>query len=159
MRSTLWKGFGFGITSGVITTLGVISGLHTGTHSKLAVLAGIIVLAISDALSDAMGIHVSEEAEMGHTTKELWESSFFTFTSKLIFTLTFIFPVLFLELHAAIIVSVLWGLFLIMLFSFYMAKSQKQNHYKVIAEHIFITILVVLLTHYTGDLIYEVFRS
>jgi VIT1/CCC1 family predicted Fe2+/Mn2+ transporter len=156
MRSVLWKGFGFGVTSGVITTLGVVSGLHAGTHSKLAVLAGIVVLAISDALSDAMGIHVSEEAEMEHTSKELWEASFFTFISKLIFTLTFIFPIAFLELYVAIMVSIFWGLFLITLFSFYMAKSQKQKPYKVIIEHVFITVLVVLLTHYIGDIIYEI---
>jgi len=74
MRSVLWKGVGFGLTSGVITTLGMIIGLHSGTHSKLAVEVGIIVLAIADALSDAIGIHVSEEAEMEHTTKEVWET-------------------------------------------------------------------------------------
>jgi len=73
MRETLLKGVGFGLTSGVITTLGIIVGLYTGTHSKLAVLAGMIVLALADALSDAMGIHISEEAEGEHTAKEVWE--------------------------------------------------------------------------------------
>jgi len=159
MGSVLWKGFGFGVTSGVITTLGVIIGLHAGTHSKLAVLAGIVVLAISDALSDAMGIHVSEEAEMEHTSKELWKASFFTFISKLIFTLTFAFPIAFFELYIAMIVSVFWGIFLITLFNFYMAKSQKQKPYKVIIEHVFITVLVVLLTHYIGDIIYEIIHK
>ena len=157
MRSVLWKGVGFGLTSGVITTLGVIIGLHSGTHSKLAVLAGIVVLSIADALSDAMGIHVSEEAEMEHTTKEVWEAGFFTFVSKFFCALTFIIPIAFLELSVAILASIFWGLFLITIFSFYMARSQKQNPYKVTAEHLVITALVVLLAHYLGDLIYEVF--
>ena len=157
MRSVFWKGVGFGLTSGVITTLGVIIGLHSGTHSKLAVIVGIIVLAVADALSDAMGIHVSEEAEMEHTTKELWETALFTFASKITFTLSFIIPVTFLELHTAIIASVIWGLLLITLFSFQMAKMQKQNPAKVIAEHVLITILVVLLAHQLGDLLYEYF--
>ncbi len=159
MRSVLWKGFGFGLTSGVITTLGMIIGLHSGTHSKLAVEAGIIVLAMADALSDAMGIHISEEAEMEHTTKELWETSFFTFISKLFFTLSFIIPIEFLEFSTAILASVFWGLFLITIFSFYMARSQKQNPYKVIIEHVFIAVLVVLLAHYLGDVIYEIFAT
>jgi VIT1/CCC1 family predicted Fe2+/Mn2+ transporter len=159
MKSVLWKGVGFGLTSGVITTLGMIIGLHSGTRSKLAVEVGIIVLAIADASSDAMGIHVSEEAEMEHTTKELWETSFFTFISKLFFTLTFIVPIIFLELSAAILTSVFWGLFLITVFSFYMARSQKQNPYKIIAEHVIITALVVLLAHYLGDVIYEIFAT
>jgi VIT1/CCC1 family predicted Fe2+/Mn2+ transporter len=155
MKSVLWKGVGFGLTSGVITTLGMIIGLHSGTRSKLAVEVGIIILAIADALSDSMGIHVSEEAEMEHTAKELWETSFFTFISKLLVTLTFIIPVEILDLSNAILASVFWGLFLITIFSFYMARSQKQNPYKVIFEHIFIATLVILLAHYLGDLIHE----
>ena len=157
MKSVLWKGVGFGLTSGVITTLGVIIGLHSGTHSKLAVEVGIIVLAIADALSDAMGIHVSEEAEMEHTTKELWQTSFFTFISKLLFTLTFIIPIIFLDFSTAILTSIFWGLFLITVFSFYMARSQKQNPYKITAEHVLITALVVILAHYLGDAIYKFF--
>ena len=159
MKSVLWKGVGFGLTSGVITTLGMIIGLHSGTRLKLAVEVGIIVLAIADALSDAMGIHVSEEAEMEHTTKELWQASFFTFISKLLFTLTFIIPIIFLDFSTAILTSIFWGLFLITAFSFYMARSQKQNPYKVIAEHVFIAALVVLLAHYLGDVIYEIFPT
>ena len=159
MKSVLWKGVGFGLTSGVITTLGMIIGLHSGTRLKLAVEVGIIVLAIADALSDAMGIHVSEEAEMEHTTKELWQTSFFTFISKLLFTLTFIIPIIFLDFSTAILTSIFWGLFLITAFSFYMARSQKQNPYKVIAEHVFIAALVVLLAHYLGDVVYEIFPT
>ena len=157
MRRVLWKGVGFGLTSGVITTLGVVIGLHSGTHSKLAVLVGITVLAIADALSDAMGIHVSEEAEMEHSTRELWEASFFTFLSKLFITSSFIIPIEILDLYTAIIVSTIWGIFLITIFSFCMAKSQGQNPYKKIAEHVLITIVVVLLTHYLGDIINENF--
>jgi len=159
MKSVLWKGIGFGLTSGVITTLGMIVGLHSGTHSKLAVEVGIIVLAIADALSDAMGIHVSEEAEMEHTTKEIWETSFFTLISKLFISLTFIIPIIFLELSTAILTSIFWGLLLITVFSFYMARSQKQNPYKIIAEHTILTALVILLAHYIGDVIYEILAT
>lgn len=36
-------------------------GLMAGTHSKLAVLGGILTIAIADAMSDALGIHISQE--------------------------------------------------------------------------------------------------
>ena len=159
MGSVMWKGFGFGITSGVITTLGVIIGLHAGTHSKLAVVVGIIVLAISDALSDAIGIHVSEEAEMEHTTEELWKSALLTFISKLSVTLSFIIPIEILDLPTAILASIIWGISLITIFSFYMAKSQGQRPYTATAEHVIITLLVILIAHYLGDVIYEFFGT
>jgi hypothetical protein len=64
-------GFSFGLTSGIITTLGLMVGLSSGTHLKLAVIGGILTIAIADSFSDAMGIHVSEESENIHTTKEI----------------------------------------------------------------------------------------
>lgn len=156
-RKVMWKGVGFGLTSGVITTLGVIVGLHSGTQSKLAVIVGIIVLAVADSLSDAMGIHVSEEAEMEHTTKEIWETTVFTFISKLSVALSFIVPVTFLDLNNAILASTFWGVLLITVFSFYMAKSQNQKPYKAIAEHVTIAVLVILSAHYIGDIIHAIF--
>ena len=74
MKLSIMKGFSFGLTSGIITTLGLIVGLHSSTHSKLVIIGGILVIAIADALSDAMGMHISEESERKHTTKETKKS-------------------------------------------------------------------------------------
>ena len=63
MEHSFRVGMSFGLTSGIITTLGLIVGLHSGTHSKLAVIGGILTIAMADAFSDALGIHVSEESE------------------------------------------------------------------------------------------------
>jgi len=66
MKSSLKTGLSFGLTSAIITTLGLMVGLHSGTHSRLAVIGGVLTIAIADAFSDAMGIHISEEAENVH---------------------------------------------------------------------------------------------
>ncbi|MCW4031556.1 MAG: hypothetical protein NWE80_04240 [Candidatus Bathyarchaeota archaeon] len=158
MKETLLKGVGFGLTSGVITTLGIIVGLHSGTHSKLAVLAGMVVLAIADAFSDAIGIHISEEAEGEHATREIWEATLFTFSSKFVFSLTFVPLIIFIEeISTAILASVVWGLFLIVIISFYTAKLQNKNINRTIAEHLLVTIIVIFLAHYLGDIIYGFF--
>lgn len=154
LSKVLWKGIGFGLTSGVITTLGVVVGLHSGTQSRIAVLVGIVVVALADAFSDAMGIHVSEEAEHEHTAREQWESAFFTFMSKLFVALSFTIPVTLLDLNTAMFVSVAWGLILIAAFSISLARSQGHDPYRVTAEHAVITLLVVLLAHYLGDVIH-----
>jgi VIT1/CCC1 family predicted Fe2+/Mn2+ transporter len=153
MKLSIRKGFSFGLASGIITTLGLIVGLHSSTHSASVVIGGILVIAIADALSDALGIHISEEFENHHTTREIWESTITTFSSKFVFALTFIIPVLLLPLSTAVIVSVVWGLSLISLFSFYIAKQQKVKPYKVVIEHLVIAILVIAATHYIGDLV------
>ena len=151
MKHSLKTGFSFGLTSGIITTLGLMVGLHSGTHSTPVVIGGILIIAIADAFSDALGIHISEESENKHTPKDIWESTIFTFLSKFVSALTFIVPLLLFQLSTAIIVSVIWGLSLLGLFSFYIAKEQKAKPWKIIIEHFAIALIVIVITHYVGD--------
>jgi len=151
MNHSLRVGFSFGLTSGLITTLGLMVGLSSGTHSKLAVIGGILTIAIADSFSDAMGIHVSEESENIHTTKEIWEATIATFSSKFVFALTFIIPVLlFKELSTAVLVSVIWGLSLLSVLSFIMAKQHKMKPWRPVVEHLSIAVIVIVITHYVG---------
>ena len=108
LKHSLKTGLSFGLTSGIITTLGLMVGLSSGTQSKLVVIGGILTIAIADAFSDALGIHVSEEAENKHTAREIWEATVSTFLSKLIFAMTFIVPVLIFSLPIAVSVSIVW---------------------------------------------------
>jgi VIT1/CCC1 family predicted Fe2+/Mn2+ transporter len=115
------------------------------------VIGGILIIAIADAFSDALGIHMSEESENRHSTKEIWESTIATFIAKFIFSSTFIIPLLLFPLNTAIVVSIFYGLILLSLFSFYMAKEQGEKSWKVIGEHLLIAIVVIVLTHYVGE--------
>ena len=150
MKRSIKKGFGFGLTSGVITTLGMMVGLNASTHSKLAVIGGIIAIAIADAFSDAMGIHIAEESENRHSTREIWEATFSTWASKFVVALTFVVPVLVFKLDGAIAVSVIWGLSLIIIFSYHMARQQAVKPHIVVLEHVTIVVLVIIITHYAG---------
>lgn len=104
-----------------------------------------------------MGIHVSEEAENRHTTKEIWESTISTFLSKFIFALSFIVPLLLFRLSVAIVASLIWGFLLLSVFSFLVAKEQGANYWKVVGEHLIIASLVIIITHYVGDWISQTF--
>lgn len=153
MKDSIKTGITFGLTSAVITTLGLMIGLQSGTHSKMVVLGGILTIAIADAFSDALGIHVSEEAEDVHTAKEIWASTIATFLSKFFFALTFAVPVMLLPLLTAIIVSLIWGMSILAILSYAMAKAQGEKPWKVVSEHLFIAIVVIGITHLAGNLI------
>ncbi len=151
MKDSLIKGISFGLTSAIIRTLGLMVGLHSGTHSKIVVLAGILTIAIADALSDALGIHVSEEAENTHTVKQIWGATIATFMTKFLFAMTFIVPVLFLCLSNAIIVSLIWGMSILVVLSYLIAKSQGEPPWKIIGEHLIIALAVIAITHWVGE--------
>ena len=151
MKDSLRTGIAFGLTSAIITTLGLMVGLHSGTHSRVVVLGGILTIAIADAFSDALGIHVSEEAENVHTAKQIWVATAATFLTKFLFALTFAAPVLILPLSTAILVSLIWGMSILAILSYAMAKSQGEAPWKIVGEHILIALVVIGITHLVGD--------
>ncbi|MCX6817306.1 MAG: hypothetical protein NTU57_00425 [Candidatus Aenigmarchaeota archaeon] len=157
LNHSLKTGFSFGLTSATITTLGLMAGLEAGTKSKLIVLGGILTIAIADAFSDALGIHVSEEAENKHTNREIWMATFSTFIAKFLFAMTFLVPVMLFELPAAVLVSIAWGLIIMTFASYQIAKSSKQKPLNVIFEHVGIMLVVIIITHYVGDAIATLF--
>jgi VIT1/CCC1 family predicted Fe2+/Mn2+ transporter len=157
MKLSIRKGFSFGLTSGIITTLGLLIGLYTSTHSKMVVLGGILTIAVADAMSDALGIHVSEEAENKHSEKEIWESTWYTFITKFIFALSFAIPVILLDIKLAVYVSIVWGLALLSSLSYYIARKTKQKAYNVITEHLVVALVVIVLTYLLGKFISSVF--
>ncbi len=157
MNHSLKTGLSFGLTSGVITTLGLLVGLHSGTRSTAVVIGGILTIAIADAFSDALGIHVSEESENVHSRREIWESTLATFFSKFLFALTFLVPVFIFELGTAVIVSIVWGLGVLAILSYRLARSQKARVVDVVGEHLFIALVVIAVTHVVGNWIYATF--
>ena len=154
----LITGVSFGLTSGVITALGMIVGLHSATSSRLAVAAGIIIMAIADGLADAAGLHISEESEQEkgmakHNSREIWLTTFFTFLSVAGFILTFSIPILIFPLNIAVFVAVGWGMLLLILLNICIAKIKKERPIKLIFEHVFLALFVIAVSYYIGDLI------
>lgn len=153
MEPSVKRGFSFALVSGIITVLGIMVGLHSTTSSGLAVIGGIVVLAISDSLSDSFGIHISEESQKDKSQKKIWEATGSAFITKFIVVLTFIIPLLFFSLNTAILIGILWGFILITIFSYYTAKIQKEKPWKVIGEHLLIAAVIIIITHYAGKAI------
>lgn len=143
-------GLFFGATSGVITTIGLITGLNAGTRSIVAVLGGIFVIAVADAMSDALGIHLAEEANPEATAHHIWSATISTFVNKFVFALSFAVPLLLLPLDQAVIASLLWGMLVIVVLSYFLARAQKASPIMIIGEHLGIAVLVVVLSHFIG---------
>ena len=158
MRLALKKGFSFGLTSGIITTLGLMVGLFSGTSSQLAVVGGIITIAIADSMSDALGIHMSEES-VNDNHRQVWEATFSTFITKFLFSLTFLAPVLLFNLQTAVIISIVWGLILLTFINYNLALSKQTNPFRLILEHISIAILVIVSTYFIGIWIANIFNN
>ena len=150
MKSSWQTGVGFGLTSGVITTVGLMVGLHAGTHSRTAVVGGILIIAIADALSDALGIHLAEEARAAAMTRHIWEATLSTFVAKLITAGTFAIPVLLFDLQTSILISICWGLLVLTALTSVLARQQGLAPWRAIGEHVLVAAGVVTISYYVG---------
>lgn len=157
MKASWTTGLSFGLTSGVITTLGLIVGLHSGTHSRIVVIGGIMTIAISDAMSDALGIHISEEARNSGSARHVWEATLATFLSKFLIAMTFLIPILMHPLNQAIVISVIWGFLLLTALSYLVAMAQAMTPWRAVVEHVIIACLVVAITYALGSWITSTF--
>ncbi|KKR83433.1 MAG: hypothetical protein UU73_C0002G0155 [Candidatus Daviesbacteria bacterium GW2011_GWA1_41_61] len=151
-------GLSFGLTSGVIATLGLMVGLYSTTQSQLAVVGAILTISIADAFSDALGIHVSQETDSKYSLKEVWQASGATLLFKFLFALIFVIPVLTLSLSTAIWTKVILGLTFLNIFSVFLAKQRGEKVLGVVLEHSAIAILVIIASGLVGSLISQIFR-
>jgi VIT1/CCC1 family predicted Fe2+/Mn2+ transporter len=150
LNASMLKGLGFGLTSGIITTLGLIIGLDSSVGSRQVIISGILIIAFADAFSDALGMHMAEESEEDKRRKEIWAATLATFVAKLVFAMTFVVPFLFLPLAMAILASIIWGLLLICSFSYYLAKKAGNRPLHVIGEHLLIAVFVIIAANLIG---------
>jgi hypothetical protein len=97
-----------GFASGIITALGLMVGLQSGTQSQHAVLGGIIILALADAFSDGYGEYLAERTENIQSTWQVWKASLVAFSSVFFCIVQFIIPILFINLEYAIFLCIIY---------------------------------------------------
>jgi VIT1/CCC1 family predicted Fe2+/Mn2+ transporter len=139
----------FGTTSAIITNLGLMTGLDRWDHPQTMIIGGILAIALADNLSDSLGIHFYQESEcINH--KKAWLSTFTNFIARLFVSLTFIVFVVALPIKLAVMCSIAWGLFLLCVMSYMIAKARRVNPYLAMLEHMSIAVFVILVCRFAS---------
>lgn len=142
--------FAFGISSAVMTTLGLMIGLNSATSSRVAVIGGIVGIAVADSCSDSMGMYASKKSERGVSSSAALRSALSTFFGKFFFTLTFIIPYIFLPLGTAIYVCIAWGVLLLSFVNVQIAFVQEDPVLRTVLANIGIAVFVMLASYLAG---------
>jgi VIT1/CCC1 family predicted Fe2+/Mn2+ transporter len=150
--------FSFGATSAIITCLAFIIGLSKSGNPKLSIIGSLLVIAIADNISDSLGIHIYQESDLKNS-KVVRASTFFNFLTRLFVIFIFILLVLFLPIGYAIIFSIIWGILLLVVLSYFIAKEQKVNPYPAIFWHVALAILVITVSNFLSEWIMNVFTK
>ncbi len=150
--------YSFGATSAIITCLAFIISLGKITNEKYTIIGSLLVIAIADNISDSLGIHIYQESDL-KKTDIIRSSTFFNFMTRFVVILIFILFILFLPIFYATILSIIWGLSLLIILSYYISKEQKVNPYKAIFEHVSIAVVVIIVSNFISQWIMSAFST
>lgn len=150
--------FSFGATSAIITCLAFIIGLSKSPNPTLGIIGSLLVIAIADNISDSLGIHIYQESDQ-KKSDFVRISTILNFLTRFFVIMVFIAFVLWLPLILAIICSIVWGLSLLIVLSYFIAKVQQKNPVRAIIEHVAIAIIVILISNFLSEWILHLFIS
>lgn len=147
--------FSFGATSAIITCLAFVISLSKTDNPNL-IIGSLLVIAIADNISDSLGIHIYQESDL-KKSEIVRTSTFFNFLTRFLVILIFILFVRFLPITYAILFSIVWGLSLLLVLSYLIAKEQNVNPYSAIFWHISIAVLVIIASNFLSGWIMSTF--
>ena len=150
--------FSFGSTSAIITNIALIIGLDTTLNAKAIIIGSLLVIALADNISDTLGMHMFQESE-GHSKKTVWLLTFTNFFSRLLTSLGFICIILIFPLSVGVLLGVIYGLSILILVSYLIAKNRRVSPWSAIGEHLLIAIIVIMLSKLFGGLILKNFNN
>jgi VIT1/CCC1 family predicted Fe2+/Mn2+ transporter len=149
--------FSFGATSAIVTSLAFIVGLSRSINPNLTIIGLLLLFAIADNISDSLGIHIYQESEL-KKSKVVIASTFYNFLTRFLIVLVFILLVALLPIDYAVVVSIIYGISLLVILSYFIAKEEKVNPYKAILWHVAIAILIIIISNFIGVWIRNIFN-
>lgn len=143
----------FGITSGILTTVGVLVGVNSATGSKLSVVAAIAAIAVADSCSDAFGMYMSKVSERGASRQAALRFTMGTLAGKFTLPLTFVVPIFALPLSTAVVVNLGWASIALALLSAEQAIVAQKPVLKEAGKNLLLAAVIVVLSTITGTLV------
>jgi len=157
MNSSLRQGMFFGANSGIITTVGLITGLVQTNISKNYLIISIMSLAIADSISEAYGMYISKKAEdKDDDSKNPMYALIGLLIMKFLIVVSFLIPFLFsksLKYYKNLYWVIGWALFLISIVDYNISELRDESFIGYLIPHTMILFLVIYLTRLFGRLI------
>ena len=138
----------FGGTAALVTSMGLIVGLEATNAPEATLVGSLLIVALADNLTDALGVHIYQEAER-LPQREALRTTVANFVARLCTALTFVLIVLAVP-SLAVPLSLAWGVTLLGGLSYLIAKRRGVSPVSEIAKHLTAAFLVILASRLIG---------
>ena len=148
----------FGGTAAIVTSMGLILGLDAAASSTQSITSVLLIVALTDNLSDSLSVHAYQEAEQLES-REAFRSTLANFVTRLLVALSFVVLVITLPRDSLVPVTLVWGFLLLASLTFLIARARGARVGKEIAKHVVIAAIVLVTSRWLGTWIAGNFGS
>jgi hypothetical protein len=152
MRPAAIRNFSFGGAAAIVTSMGLIIGFDAVTSTKATILAGLLIVALADNLTDSLSMHIYQESERLEPRKA-FHATVMNFATRFGISLSFVVLVLFLPMGTAVLVSLVWGLLLLVGLTYLVAMDRKLPVLPEVLKHLAAAAVVILTSKAIGHVI------
>ena len=142
--------FSYGIGSGTITVLGVMTGVAEAVFNKAAVLSSVLSVGLVDSFSDAFSLYFHETAK---GRRGAIRTALYALISKLLFSLIYVPAIILLDLKTAVLANIALGFILLLTSNAVIAFMARRNVVAEVGKNVLIFILVLALAKVMGRLV------
>lgn len=139
----------FGGTAAIVTSMALIAGLEAANAGKATVVGALLIAAIADNLTDSLSVHVYQESEQMEQ-RDAFLGTVSNFATRLVVCMTFVAIVAVSWHHSAAAWGIVWGMALLSVLSYVLARERTVNAAAEVAKHVITAVAVVIVSEAIG---------
>jgi len=141
----------YGSTAAIVTSMALIVGLGSLKNSRASLIAALLVIAITDNITDSFSIHIYQESTS--ETKSTKTIAITNYVARLIVASSFILIAIILHSNLCKVIAVIWGMTLLISLSYLIVRKRNTNVGREIMSHILLALVVIVVSQLLGSLI------
>lgn len=134
--------FSYGATSAVVTGMALVTGLDAANSTRLTIIAGLLIFAVADNLSDSLSIHIYQESER-LDNRAAFRATLANFATRLGLSLSFVLIVVLAPVTIAVITAIVWGSSVLCVMTALLARERGVPVAPEIAKHLALAAAVI----------------
>lgn len=139
----------YGGTAAIVTSTALITGLTAADATKTVIVSGLLIAAFADNLTDALSIHIFQESEQLNQ-KDAFAGTVTNFLTRLLLCVSFALLVVAFPLEHVAKASIVWGLLLLALLTFMVARERKVKPLPEVLKHTVVAVAVIAVSMAIG---------
>jgi len=139
----------FGGTAAIVTSMALIVGLDAANAGRAAMVSALLIAAVADNLTDSLSVHVYQESERLEE-REAFIGTVSNFVTRLVVCLTFVLIVVLFRTHVAAIGGIVWGMLLLTVLNYILARHRKVGAISELAKHLAVALVIIFVSKGIG---------